>query len=201
MFGGMGRMALKPAARDDGRDRQPAVLARFWTNRFNNLPRRDYVVPRRIRNMPLRFPPRAGRQPDLLHRGDERAARALDPAIQRPGRMGRHVWFRTPTKHDREDIFNLYLGKVTTIPSSTPSGPATSSPDHQRLLAGDGRAGLLDGADPRPPRRARRVQPRGHHRGDDDRRVGTAVGVEYVPEETRAVAIHEAATRRRRTCS
>jgi ATP-dependent 26S proteasome regulatory subunit len=25
----------------------------------------------------------------------------LDPALTRPGRMGRHVWFRTPTKEDR----------------------------------------------------------------------------------------------------
>ena len=41
---------------------------------------------------------------------------ALDPAIQRPGRMGRHVWFRTPTKHDREDIFDLYLDKVAHDP-------------------------------------------------------------------------------------
>ena len=36
----------------------------------------------------------------------------LDPALTRPGRMGRHVWFRTPTKDDRVDIFDLYLGKV-----------------------------------------------------------------------------------------
>ena len=36
----------------------------------------------------------------------------LDPALIRPGRMGRHVWFRTPTLEDRKDIFNLYLGKV-----------------------------------------------------------------------------------------
>ena len=26
--------------------------------------------------------------------------------------MGRHVWFRTPTKQDRLDIFDLYLAKV-----------------------------------------------------------------------------------------
>ena len=29
--------------------------------------------------------------------------------------MGRHVWFRTPTKHDREDIFDLYLGRVSHV--------------------------------------------------------------------------------------
>jgi ATP-dependent Zn protease len=36
----------------------------------------------------------------------------LDPALTRPGRMGRHVSFRTPTKDDRKDVFDLYLGKV-----------------------------------------------------------------------------------------
>jgi ATP-dependent Zn protease len=37
---------------------------------------------------------------------------SLDPAMTRPGRMGRHIYFRTPTKRDRIDIFDLYLGKV-----------------------------------------------------------------------------------------
>ena len=40
----------------------------------------------------------------------------LDPALTRPGRMGRHVWFRTPTKDDRKDIFDLYLDKVSHDP-------------------------------------------------------------------------------------
>ena len=40
----------------------------------------------------------------------------LDPALTRPGRMGRHVNFRTPTKEDRKDIFDLYLDKVAHDP-------------------------------------------------------------------------------------
>jgi ATP-dependent Zn protease len=40
----------------------------------------------------------------------------LDPALTRPGRMGRHVTFRTPTKEDRVDIFDLYLDKVAHDP-------------------------------------------------------------------------------------
>ena len=40
----------------------------------------------------------------------------LDPALTRPGRMGRHVWFRTPTKDDRKDVFDLYLSKVAHEP-------------------------------------------------------------------------------------
>ena len=30
--------------------------------------------------------------------------------------MGRHVWFRTPTKQDRLDVLDLYLGKVAHEP-------------------------------------------------------------------------------------
>jgi ATP-dependent Zn protease len=40
----------------------------------------------------------------------------LDPALVRPGRMGRHIRFRSPTKDDRKDIFDLYLGKVAHDP-------------------------------------------------------------------------------------
>jgi ATP-dependent Zn protease len=40
----------------------------------------------------------------------------LDPALIRPGRMGRHVWFRTPSKEDRKDIFDLYIGKIAHDP-------------------------------------------------------------------------------------
>ena len=40
----------------------------------------------------------------------------LDPALTRPGRMGRHIYFRTPTWEDRRDIFDLYLGKVAHEP-------------------------------------------------------------------------------------
>ena len=42
----------------------------------------------------------------------------LDPALVRPGRMGRHVTFRTPTKNDRIDVFDLYLEQGLARPSS-----------------------------------------------------------------------------------
>ncbi len=51
---------------------------------------------------------------------------ALDPALTRPGRMGRHIWFRTPTKDDRKDIFELYMSKVDHEPDSTPTGDVMS---------------------------------------------------------------------------
>src|SRR5581483_1604140 len=52
----------------------------------------------------------------------------LDPALTRPGRMGRHVQFRTPTKEDRKDIFDLYLGKVA-------HDPALDTPERRDEIA------------------------------------------------------------------
>ena len=91
----------------------------------------------------------------------------------RPGRMGRHIWFRTPTKDDRQDIFDLYLGKVATTPElDRPRAPRRAGAHHERLLPGDDRAGLLDGADLRALRRPRGVRAERPRRGDDDDRVG-----------------------------
>ena len=48
----------------------------------------------------------------------------LDPALIRPGRMGRHVLFRTPTKQDRLDILDLYIGKVVPRAGARPADAA-----------------------------------------------------------------------------
>ena len=59
------------------------------------------------------------------------------PALTRPGRMGRHVWFRTPTKEDRKDIFDLYLAKVAHDPDlDTAEASRRDRAHHERLLAG-----------------------------------------------------------------
>jgi hypothetical protein len=63
----------------------------------------------------------------------------LDPAHTRPGRMGRHITYRTPTKDDRKDIFDLYLEKVSHDPTSTTRRRDEDGPHHERLLAGDDR--------------------------------------------------------------
>ena len=64
--------------------------------------------------------------------------------------------------------------------------------DHQRLLAGDDRAGLLDGADDRPLRGTRAFGWEDIVDAMTTIESGTAQNIEYIPEETRAVAIHEA---------
>ncbi len=194
MFGGQGQMALNQLlVTMDGID-NPPFWRRFWTNRFNNLLDASYVVPRRIRNMTLRFPPArpAGNQIYFIGATNVPLS-SLDPAIQRPGRMGRHVWFRTPTKHDREDIFELYLGKVS------------HNPELDTARARDELARITNGYSPAMVEQVCSMAlTRAHHEGrleftrDDIIEAmttvesGTAVGVEYVPEETRAVAIHEA---------
>jgi cell division protease FtsH len=107
--------------------------------------------------------------------------------------MGRHVWFRTPTKHDREDIFELYLGKVS----------HDAELDEQK--ARDELARITNGYSPAMIEQVCSMAlTHAHHDGRAEFtrediveamttvESGTAIGIEYVPEETRAVAIHEA---------
>ena len=127
----------------DGVD-EPPFMRKFFTNRLNTFLDAIYIVPRKIGRLRLRLrPPQAARR----SRSTSSAPRnvpidALDPALIRPGRMGRHIWFRTPTKDDRQDIFDLYLGKVDHEPDlDTDRAPRRAGAHHQRLLAGDDRAG------------------------------------------------------------
>ena len=80
------------------------------------------------------------------------------PRWIRPGRMGRHVWFRTPTKHDRLDIIDLYINKVSHDPELDMPRRRDEIARDERLLAGDDRTGHVDGADDRAPLRSRALQ-------------------------------------------
>jgi cell division protease FtsH len=113
MGGGGGGMALNQLLiQMDGVD-EPKFWAKFWTNRVNNLLDASYVVPRRLLGRSLRLRSPKPRPEQLYFIGATNVPiDNLDPALIRPGRMGRHVWFRTPTKDDRADIFDLYLGRV-----------------------------------------------------------------------------------------
>jgi ATP-dependent Zn protease len=117
----------------------------------------------------------------------------LDPALIRPGRMGRHIWFRTPTKEDRKDIFELYITKVA-------HNPELDSPKRR-----DEMARITHGYSPAMIEQVCSMALTYAH--SDGRMVfewqdlvesmttvesGTAVGVEYQADDTRAVAIHEA---------
>jgi ATP-dependent Zn protease len=107
--------------------------------------------------------------------------------------MGRHVWFRTPSKHDRLDIFDLYLEKVS------------HDEDLDTEKRRDELARVTNGYSPAMIEQVCSMALTiAHHDGRmafswpdiveamTTVESGTAVGTEYVPEETRAVAIHEA---------
>ncbi len=92
---------------------EPRALRRIVTKRLNTLLDATYVVPSRIGRLRLRLPPAPAREEQLFFIGACNVPLAsLDPALTRPGRMGRHVRFRTPNRADRRDIFDYYLDRV-----------------------------------------------------------------------------------------
>ena len=141
----------------DGVD-EPPFMRKFFTNRINTFLDAIYLVPAADRQAAPAHRARPSRAPSRSTSSAPPTSRssALDPALIRPGRMGRHIWFRTPTKDDRKDIFDLYLGKVGhDADLDTRRAPRRAGAHDQRLLAGHDRAGLLDGADLRALRGAR----------------------------------------------
>jgi ATP-dependent Zn protease len=96
----------------DGID-EPPLMKRFRTRRINTFLDALYLVPQRIGKLSLRLKPPKPRKEEVYFIGACNVPlHMLDPALTRPGRMGRHIYFRTPTWEDRRDIFELYLGKV-----------------------------------------------------------------------------------------
>jgi hypothetical protein len=117
----------------------------------------------------------------------------LDPALTRPGRMGRHITFRTPTKEDRKDIFDLYLEKVA-------HDAELDTPERRDEIAR-----ITNGYSPAEiDQVCSMALTNAHHEGlpafnyrhlVDAMTViesGTAINVNYNDEDARAVAIHEA---------
>jgi cell division protease FtsH len=195
MFGGMGgQLALNQLLIVmDGID-NPPFMRRTMTNRLNTFLDALYFVPRRVGRFSLRLPHARPSGNQIYFIGATNVPmEMLDPALTRPGRMGRHVWFRTPTKHDRLDIFELYLGKVT------------HDEDLDTEKRRDELARVTIGYSPAMIEQVCSMALTiAHHDGRlafswpdiveamTTVESGTAVGTEYVPEETRAVAIHEA---------
>jgi ATP-dependent Zn protease len=177
----------------DGID-NPPFFKKFFTNKVNTLLDGIYVVPQRLRGKSLRIPAARPRREQIYFIGATNVpVDRLDPALTRPGRMGRHVWFRTPTKQDRLDILELYIGKVA-------HDPELDTPHRREEIAR-----VTNGYSPAMIEQVTSMALTiAHHSGreafqwDDlvdamtTLEAGTAVGVDYVPEESRAVAIHEA---------
>jgi ATP-dependent Zn protease len=196
MFGGGqgGQLALNQLLIVmDGID-NPPFMRRTMTNRLNTFLDALYIVPRRLGRLSLRLPHARPVGNQIYFIGATNVPmEMLDPALTRPGRMGRHVWFRTPTKYDRLDIFDLYLRKV--------SHDEDLDTDKRR----DELARVTNGYSPAMIEQVCSMALTiAHHDGRmafswpdiveamTTVESGTAVGTEYVPDETRAVAIHEA---------
>jgi ATP-dependent Zn protease len=194
MMGGQGQLALNQLLIVmDGVD-NPPFMRRVMTNKLNQFLDASYVIPTTIRGVWLRVPTPKPRKEQIYFIGATNVPiDALDPALTRPGRMGRHVWFRTPTKQDRLDIFDLYIQKVA------------HDPDLDRPERRDEIARITSGYAPAMIEQVCSLAlTYAHHEGkrefEWDHLVeamttlesGTAIGIDYVDAETRAVAIHEA---------
>jgi ATP-dependent Zn protease len=112
-MGGMGSMALNQLLIVmDGLGDAP-FGRRLMTSRINTWLDASYIVPRKIGSVSLRMPRAKPASEQIYFIGATNVPlEQLDPALIRPGRMGRHVWFRTPNHKDRVDILDLYLGKI-----------------------------------------------------------------------------------------
>jgi Peptidase family M41 len=96
----------------DGID-EPPGMRKFVTRKFNTFLDALYFVPQKIWRVRLRRKPPRPRPEQIYFIGACNVdLEVLDPALTRPGRLGRHIHFRTPTWEDRADVFDLYLGKV-----------------------------------------------------------------------------------------
>jgi ATP-dependent Zn protease len=195
MFGGTGgQLALNQLlVVMDGID-NPPFFARMMTNTVNKVLDALYFVPRRAGRFSLRMPQVRPTGNQIYFIGATNVPmEMLDPALTRPGRMGRHVWFRTPTKDDRLDIFDLYLAKVT------------HDEDLDTEKRRDELARVTNGYSPAMIEQVCSMAlTLAHHDGRlafswadiveamTTVESGTAIGTDYVPDETRAVAIHEA---------
>jgi cell division protease FtsH len=198
-IGGMGGMGYQGQALNqllvvmDGMG-EPPVTRKFLNNRFNTFLDAMFVIPRRIGKLSLRVPTPKPRKEEIYFIGACNVPiDVLDPALTRPGRMGRHIWFRTPTKDDRKDIFDLYMAKV----------------DHEPDLDTDRRrdelARITNGYSPSMIEQCCSMALTIAHTEGRPMfawrdiveamttvETGTAQNIEYITEETRAVAIHEA---------
>jgi ATP-dependent Zn protease len=194
MMGGQGQLALNQLlVVMDGID-NPPFLRRFITNRLNGLLDAIYIVPRRLGKVSLRLPPPRPLGAQIYFIGATNVPmERLDPALTRPGRMGRHVWFRTPTKDDRIDVFDLYLGNVAHDPElDTPE----ARDEIGRMTNGYSPA-MIDQVCSMALTHAQHDGRVSFSRADLVEAMttiesGTAIGVESVPDELKATAIHEA---------
>ena len=193
-MGGGGSLALNQLLVTMDGINEPPFKKKFLTNRLNTFLDALYIVPRRLGPVSMRLRPPKPRKEEIYFIGACNVPlETLDPALTRPGRMGRHIHFRTPTWEDRRDIFDLYITKVSheeeldTPKKRDELARVTSGYSPAMIDQVCSMALTYAHADGRPVF------------GWDDIveamttvEAGVAIGQEYPPHEERATAIHEA---------
>jgi cell division protease FtsH len=177
----------------DGID-DPPLMKRFWTNKINTWLDALYVIPAKVRGRRLRLPPPKPRKEEIYFIGACNAPLdALDPALTRPGRMGRHIFFRTPTWTDRRDIFELYMSKV----AHTPDLDAPKRRDELARITNGYSPAMIDQVCSLALTYAHSDGRTAFEWKDlveamTTVEAGVAIGQEYVEHEERSIAVHEA---------
>ena len=113
MFGG-GQLGLNTLlVLMDGVD-NPGYFKQFL-RRFVNVSLDGVFLPRKIgangTSISLRIPILRAPRYNILFVAATNRPQVLDEAVTRPGRFGRQIIFRMPTKEDRKDIAELYFAK------------------------------------------------------------------------------------------
>jgi len=113
MFGG-GQLGLNTLlVLMDGVD-NPGFFKQFL-RRFVNVSLDGVFLPRKIgangTSVSLRIPILRAPRYNILFVAATNRPQVLDEAVTRPGRFGRQIIFRMPTKEDRKDIADLYFAK------------------------------------------------------------------------------------------
>ena len=194
MMGGGGQLALNQLLVVMDGIGNPPLMKKLKRNWFNTFLDATYIVPRRIGRISLRLPRARPRSEQIYFIGACNVPiQSLDPALTRPGRLGRHVWFRTPTKKDRLDIFDLYIDKV----AHDEDLDSERRRDEIARVTGGYSPAMIEQVCSMALTIAHHDGREGFHFEDLFEAMttvesGTAVNIEYRPEETRAVAVHEA---------
>ena len=193
MMGGGGQLALNQLlVVMDGID-NPPFFRRLFTNWTNTLLDASYIIPAKAGRFSLRVPRPKPRKDQIYFIGATNVPISqLDPALTRPGRMGRHVWLRTPTKVDRKDILDLYIGKV----AHEPELDEAKKRDELARITGGYSPAMLEQVCSMALTYAHADGRERFDSGDILEAMttvesGTAVNIEYPEEDTRAVAVHE----------
>ena len=177
----------------DGIDEPPA-MRKFMTNRMNTFLDAMFIVPSKVGKVSLRMSPPRVRPEQIYFIGACNVPiEVLDPALTRPGRMGRHSGSERRPRTTGWTSSTCTSTRSTTSRTSTrrtaamswPASPAGYSPAMIEQCCS--MALTIAHSEGR-----REFGWRDIVEAMTTVETGTAQNIEYIQEETRAVAIHEA---------